>query len=81
MSSLLSLPDMPKPPSMQIKYSIAGCSEHSGRYVAENIKFDRPLDQSSRWSSAREIAVNGKSWILIEMDTVAVLESIVFGKV
>ncbi|THH00239.1 hypothetical protein EW145_g7119 [Phellinidium pouzarii] len=65
--------DMPKPSSVQIKYSIAGCSEHSGRYVADNIKYDRPLDQSSRWSSSKDNAVNGKSWILIEMDTVAVL--------
>ncbi|EJD02721.1 uncharacterized protein FOMMEDRAFT_156054 [Fomitiporia mediterranea MF3/22] len=69
-----------KPPTVQLRYKIAGCSEHSGRYVADNIKFDRPHDQTSRWSSAKDNSVHGRSWILIELDNAACLESITFGK-
>ncbi|KAL5507481.1 hypothetical protein ACEPAH_6937 [Sanghuangporus vaninii] len=70
-----------RPPSTQIKYKIAGCSEHSGRYVADNIKHDRPNDQTSRWSSAKDNSIYGRSWILIELENVSLLESITFGKV
>ncbi|KAL5523550.1 hypothetical protein ACEPAG_7723 [Sanghuangporus baumii] len=70
-----------RPPSAQIKYKIAGCSEHSGRYVADNIKYDRPNDQTSRWSSAKDNSIYGRSWILIELENISLLESITFGKV
>ncbi len=53
-----------------IVYSIAASSEYSGRYAAENIRFDRPLDVQSRWSGTRE---NGLQWVLLELATVGVL--------
>jgi len=61
-----------------IVYSIAASSEYSGRYAAENIRFDRPLDVQSRWSGTRE---NGLQWVVLELATVGVLDSITFGKV
>ncbi|TDL26097.1 hypothetical protein BD410DRAFT_784120 [Rickenella mellea] len=60
-------------------YFIAGSSEHSGRYGPENIKFDKPNDQSSRWSGAY-LAPSAKQWLLLELRSVGVLKSITFGK-
>ena len=57
----------------QIRYRIAGCSDHSGRYVADHIRVDRPMDQSSRWSSAKDNSIHGKSWILLELENPAVV--------
>ncbi|KAG1715773.1 hypothetical protein ID866_1397 [Astraeus odoratus] len=71
------------PPVEVIPYSIAGSSEHSGHYAADNIKVDRPHDQSSRWSGAQQ-PPSMKQWILLRLDTLAVHvdlpESITFGK-
>lgn len=33
------------PSTTRLPYTIAGCSEHSGQYVAENIIVDSPKDQ------------------------------------
>lgn len=66
-------------PAEIISYTIAGCSEHSGNYVADNIKVDRPHDQASRWSGAQQ-APSMKQWILLRLDTLAVVKSITFGK-
>ncbi len=60
------------PSSVALKYNIAGCSEHSGRYVAENIKIDSPQDQGSRWSGAYQTA-NVKQWMLLRLDSLVVL--------
>ncbi|KAF8134289.1 Muskelin N-terminus-domain-containing protein [Boletus edulis] len=67
------------PTTEPIPYSIAGCSEHSGHYVAENILVDRPQDQSSRWSGAQQ-PPSMKQWILLRLETLAIAKSITFGK-
>ncbi|KAA1472915.1 hypothetical protein DENSPDRAFT_839309 [Dentipellis sp. KUC8613] len=63
----------------RLTYSIAGCSEHSHRYVAENILHNSPLDQSSRWSGVNE-SPNVKQWLLLRLDSLSVVDSITFGK-
>ncbi|KAH7889083.1 Muskelin N-terminus-domain-containing protein [Phlebopus sp. FC_14] len=68
-----------QPSSETIPYDIAGCSEHSGNYVAENIMVDRRHDQSSRWSGAQQ-PPSMKQWILLRLETLGVLKSITFGK-
>lgn len=65
--------------SVELSYSIAGWSEHSGQYIPENIKVDRPFDQSSRWSSSKDNNINQKSWILLKLDRTAVLGEWVSG--
>ena len=60
------------PPTVQVTYTIAGGTEHSGRYVAENILHDSPLDQSSRWSGAAQ-ASNVQQHLLLRLDSLAVL--------
>lgn len=62
----------PQPPVLPLAYSIAGCSEHSGRYVADNILVDHPMDQGSRWSGAYQ-ASNIKQWMLLKLDHLAIL--------
>ncbi|KAI9062824.1 hypothetical protein FKP32DRAFT_1572733 [Trametes sanguinea] len=61
-----------------VEYEIAGASEHSGEYVAENILADRPRDHSSRWSAA--FATPTKQWIRLRLKKLSVLRSITFGK-
>ena len=63
---------MNEPPTVPLVYRIAGCSEHSGKYVAENILEDKPLDQTSRWSSAYQ-SPDIKQWLLLRLQDVAVL--------
>ncbi|KAH7910095.1 Muskelin N-terminus-domain-containing protein, partial [Hygrophoropsis aurantiaca] len=74
-SSRLSTP----PPTVPIAYNIAGCSEHSGKYVAENIIVDAPTDQASRWSGAQPGA-GAKQWVLLKLEEQSVVKSITFGK-
>ncbi|OSD06938.1 hypothetical protein PYCCODRAFT_1359801 [Trametes coccinea BRFM310] len=62
-----------------VEYEIAGSSEHSGEYVAENILADRPRDHSSRWSAAFA-APPMKQWIRLRLKKMSVLKSITFGK-
>ncbi|KAH8107718.1 Muskelin N-terminus-domain-containing protein [Cristinia sonorae] len=71
---------MPQCQSLPLTYTIAGCSEHSGRYVAENILVDNPMDQGSRWSGAYQ-ASNIKQWMLLKLDTLCILRTLTFGKV
>lgn len=63
--------------TQSLRYSIAGSSEYSGRYSPEHIKVDRPLDQSSRWSSVgareREGPSSGRGWLLLRLDEPAIL--------
>ncbi|KAH9176271.1 Muskelin N-terminus-domain-containing protein [Lactarius sanguifluus] len=63
----------------QLSYTIAGCSEHSNRFVAENIMVDLPTDPNSRWSGLHENP-SIKQWILLRLDTLSVIDSITFGK-
>ncbi|KAF8228848.1 Muskelin, partial [Tricholoma matsutake] len=65
--------------SVALPYTISQCSAHSGRYIAENILVDSPMDQSSRWSGA--YPGNAKQWIILRLETLVVLKSITFGKV
>ncbi|KAI0358515.1 hypothetical protein OH77DRAFT_1189211 [Trametes cingulata] len=68
-----------EPDVVSVEYEIAGSSEHSGEYVAENILVDRPRDHSSRWSAANT-APNTKQWIRLRLKQLCVLKSITFGK-
>lgn len=63
---------MNEPRPVPLVYRIAGCSEPSGKYVAENILEDNPLDQTSRWSSAYQ-SPDIKQWLLLRLQDVAVL--------
>lgn len=56
----------------QLSYTIAGCSEHSNRFVAENIIVDLPADPNSRWSGLHENP-SIKQWILLRLDTLSVI--------
>ncbi|KAG2364029.1 Muskelin N-terminus-domain-containing protein [Suillus spraguei] len=67
------------PPAQTMTYAIAGCSEHSGNYVPENILVDTPQDPSSRWSGAQQLPT-AKQWILLKLETLSVVKSITFGK-
>ena len=83
--------------STRLSYTIAGCSEHSNRYVADNITVDAPTDPNSRWSGQHE-SPSIKQWILLRLDRLGVIgefltrpmldchsntaqDSITFGKV
>ncbi|KAI0335160.1 hypothetical protein GY45DRAFT_1317686 [Cubamyces sp. BRFM 1775] len=68
-----------EPAIVTVGYEIAGSSEHSGEYVAENILVDRPKDHSSRWSAAHA-APQSKQWIRLRLKDLCVLKSITFGK-
>ena len=60
------------PPTVPLTYSIAQCSEHSGKYVAENIMVDNPQDQSSRWSGAHQ-TTDAQQWLMLRLDDLAIL--------
>ncbi|VDC07695.1 unnamed protein product [Peniophora sp. CBMAI 1063] len=60
-------------------YTIAGCSEHSSRYVADNILVDNPKDQSSRWSGLHEDP-HVKQWLLLRLENPGIIYNITFGK-
>ena len=57
-----------------LTYAIAGCSEHSSRYVAENILTDSPKDQSSRWSGLHEDP-HVKQWLLLRLDSPSIIRA------
>ncbi|KAG2135782.1 Muskelin N-terminus-domain-containing protein [Suillus clintonianus] len=67
------------PPAQAMTYAIAGCSEHSGNYVPENILVDTPQDPTSRWSGAQQLPT-AKQWIMLKLETLSVIKSITFGK-
>lgn len=60
--------------SVPLPYTVSQCSAHSGRYVADNILVDNPLDQSSRWSGAYQ--GNVKQWIILQLETLVVLSCV-----
>ncbi|KAF7428082.1 hypothetical protein PC9H_007301 [Pleurotus ostreatus] len=79
MSSSIANP--PSPPAVPLTYSVAACSEHSGKYEAHNIMTDRPTDQTSRWSSVSCASQSDLSqWILLRLDALSIVKSITFGK-
>lgn len=57
---------------VQLTYTIAGGSQHSGRYVAENILVDKPEEQASRWSGNASSA-HTEQWLLLRLESLAVL--------
>jgi hypothetical protein len=67
--------DVSSPSSSRLSYTIAGCSEHSNRYVAENIMVDSPKDPNSRWSGQHE-SPSIKQWILLQLDELSVVGKI-----
>ena len=66
--------------SSRLSYTIAGCSEHSNRYVAENIMDDSPKDPNSRWSGQHE-SPSIKQWILLQLDELCVIGRILIRSV
>jgi len=71
---------MDAPAPIPLVYTIAGCSEHSGAYVAENILVDSPLDTASRWSGAYQSSSDVEQWMLLRLADLTILKSITFGK-
>ena len=69
---MMSTNDGASPSSSRLSYTIAGCSEHSNRYVAENIMVDAPKDPNSRWSGQHE-SPSMKQWILLRLDELSVI--------
>lgn len=59
---------------VNLSYSIAGSSPHSGQYTPENIIVDNPGDYTSRWSSA--YPGTAYQWILLRLDSVSVLREL-----
>ena len=67
--------NVPEPEVQPVEYEIAGSSEHSGAYVAENIRSDKPRDQTSRWSAAitASSSSNTKQWIRLRLKHLSVI--------
>ena len=59
---------------VNLTYSIAGSSPHSGQYAPANIIVDNPGDYTSRWSSA--YPGTAYQWILLRLDSVSVLREL-----
>lgn len=59
-------------PVVPLTYTIAGSSEHSGRYAPQNIMVDRPADHTSRWSGGTR-STETVQWILLRLDSPAIL--------
>ena len=64
-------PAAKEPPPERIPYVVAGGTDHSGGYLPDNIRVDRPNDPTSRWSAAGQSA-GLKQWLLLEMDTTCI---------
>ncbi|KAJ7693340.1 Muskelin N-terminus-domain-containing protein [Mycena rosella] len=69
-----------------LTYTIAASTPHSdtvfpsGPYRAENILVDNPAEQASRWSGGPVPETGTPQWLLLRLDTLAVVHSITFGK-
>jgi muskelin len=61
-----------EPPSRHLTYTIAGSSEPSGHYVAENVMVDRPGDLMSRWSGSQNVPIE-KHWLTLRLDSRSVV--------
>lgn len=61
----------------KLGYTVIGSSGHSASYLPDNVRYNDPTDQASRWSSA---ANDQNQFLLIKLDKMAMMESIGFGK-
>ncbi|KAJ7451722.1 Muskelin N-terminus-domain-containing protein [Mycena galericulata] len=66
--------------SVSLTYSVVASTPHSGPYRPENILVDNPPEQASRWSAGPVPDTGTPQWLLLRLDTLAVVESITFGK-
>lgn len=60
------------PSVTKLTYTIAGGSQHSGRYAPENILDDKPEEQASRWSGNAS-SLHTEQWLLLRLESLAVL--------
>ncbi|KAF8907826.1 Muskelin N-terminus-domain-containing protein [Gymnopilus junonius] len=67
------------PSVVPLTYTIASSTPHSGNYGPDNIMKDRPLEPSSRWSGAFQGNAH-QQWIILRLESLAVLKTITFGK-
>ncbi|KAJ6594243.1 Muskelin N-terminus-domain-containing protein [Mycena capillaripes] len=65
---------------VSLSYSIAASTPHSGPYRVENILVDNPTEQASRWSGGPVPETGTPQWLLLRLDTLAVVQTITFGK-
>ncbi|XP_013065236.2 muskelin-like isoform X1 [Biomphalaria glabrata] len=61
----------------KIQYTVYKWSSYSYNYLPENIYYDRPSDQLSRWSSDSN---NPPQYLILKLEKPAVVEYILFGK-
>ncbi|XP_041349762.1 muskelin-like [Gigantopelta aegis] len=61
----------------KLNYSIEQWSSYSYNYIPENVCYDKPGDQSSRWSSDSN---NPPQYLLLKLDRPAIVDTILFGK-
>ncbi|XP_043287689.1 muskelin isoform X2 [Venturia canescens] len=60
-----------------LEYRIYKCSSYSSTYVPENILTDKPLDQTSRWSSDND---KQPQFLVLKLQSPAIVKTITFGK-
>ncbi|KAJ7646961.1 Muskelin N-terminus-domain-containing protein [Roridomyces roridus] len=65
---------------VSLPYTIAASTPHSGNYKPEHILVDIPSDQSSRWSAGPVPETGTPQWLLLRLDTLAVVQYITLGK-
>ncbi|KAJ7772726.1 Muskelin N-terminus-domain-containing protein [Mycena maculata] len=63
-----------------LNYSIVASTPHSGPYRPENILVENPTEQASRWSAGPVPETGTPQWLLLRLDSLAVVQSITFGK-
>ncbi|CAB4386012.1 hypothetical protein RhiirA5_492663 [Rhizophagus irregularis] len=61
----------------KLSYEIHSYSSYTSAYYPRNILEDKPLEQSSRWSSNCN---NEMQYIIIKLETMSIVHSITFGK-
>ncbi|CAO3593221.1 unnamed protein product [Absidia cylindrospora] len=66
-----------KASSTSLRYSVYDYSSYSGTYHPNNIYFDTPQDQSSRWSSGSH---DGTQFITLRFDQPVVARALLWGK-
>jgi len=60
-----------------LKFSIFRFSSYSSSYVPDNIRINRPSDQSSRWSSD---TTDSPQYLVLKLEHLAITQTITFGK-
>ncbi|XP_023228527.1 muskelin-like [Centruroides sculpturatus] len=61
----------------KLNFSIHQWSSYSANYLPENIIWDKPNDQSSRWSSDSN---NPPQYLILKLEQPAIVHTITFGK-